>query len=76
LFYRKHSSNISFLTVAGLNFAQREGKAMAKGAIIFHKGVRAIKPGATNWSSKERKVTEGKEGKKLLLNELFFCFYS
>jgi hypothetical protein len=45
------------LTVAGLNFAQREGKAMAKGAIIFHKGVKAIKRGATNRSSKERKGT-------------------
>jgi hypothetical protein len=49
---------------------------MAKGAIIFHTGVKAIKPGATNQSSKERKVTEGKEGNKLLLDELFFCFYS
>jgi hypothetical protein len=49
---------------------------MGKGAIIFHKGAKAIKPGATNRSSKERKVTEGKEGNKLLLDEHFFCFYS
>jgi hypothetical protein len=53
-----------------------ESKAMGEGAIIFHKGVKAIKPGATNRSSKERKVTEGKEGNKLLLDEHFFCFYS
>ncbi len=61
--------------VAGLNFAQGEGKVMAKGAAIFHKEFKAVKRGATNRSSKERKEIEGRKEKNYSWIDFLFCFY-
>lgn len=74
VFFRKYSSINFYFTccwfVSSFNFAQGEGKAMAKGATIFHKEVKAVKLGATNRSSKERKLKE--ERKKN--SGIDFCF--